>query len=336
VPNLYEATLASGMEVNSSGPQFALTQDAEAGMFGLPNFTKFPVSWDEAVDRFPYVAMNWASLDMGNPIFGDVSLVFNHSDVKRQVLIAALDTGLWEGLCHAPELGALPKFQIPALNCSVPLPAVGSLDYFEHVLLANIGFWSNQSSVVEEAAWLLQRGPLGGPYSNLPEITGIQTVRYLESDILGNVRVNPGVKFVIGHFMGLFGSPLGLELQQWCLESGRLLVWALGADVLSMSDPRIANMSFALNQRTLDPVVAQEQANATQTDVAQWLSLWDEAKETRGQDNTPLSPQQAKKLWDQLTKTQTTLAPLTAQSCAEFDRCVGVSVKSGDCVCYTS
>lgn len=70
--------------------------------FSGPNYT--PGSWAEASDRLVYTALNTRRVDMGNPMFGDVSIVFSRANVSAMTLIAPIDTGLYEMGCNQSGL----------------------------------------------------------------------------------------------------------------------------------------------------------------------------------------------------------------------------------------
>ena len=71
------------------------------------------------------------------------------------------------------------------------------------------------------------------------------------------------MKFVIGDFGSLFGTPLGQTLRDWCVSRGWLLVWALGAAGQNVQaewfgKPPIYSL---FNQRSLDPIAAAAVGN---------------------------------------------------------------------------
>lgn len=335
VLNLYQAQMVNNFTVNRS----ALTAEnwAETTIFDLPQFQQYPLTWAEASDRFPYVAMNWNQVDVGNPQFGDVSIVFNHSRVGDAVQITPSDTGIWEMFCNsskpAPFARTMPiteQWSLP-INCSVAWPIAGTLQHWEHLFLPHLGLWGLNKSSAEATIDFFTRGPLAGPYPQQRNITQLEQIMYFESDIIANVPLQEGVKFVIGSFPSLFGTALGAELRAWCTSQGWALIWAMG---LTPGD-KWNSVSTAMNQRLLDGITANG-TNATGAVPAEnWAHLWGEAEKARQQPwwDQP-SDKEFNGWWDQLASAGTVLAPLSARSCSMFDRCVGVTIQDGDCVCY--
>jgi hypothetical protein len=109
-------------------------RDAEVEIFGLPPFASHDSpTWEEAMDRLIYVAHNFRRRDTGSSFhFGDVSAIFRTSSVKDLVLIAPVDTGVWEGSCNT---SGNPWRN---LNCSYwPSHQVATLDHFDHLILVS-------------------------------------------------------------------------------------------------------------------------------------------------------------------------------------------------------
>jgi len=324
LPNLYQAQLLSGVPITD---QQNIEDAAEVAIFGLPSFQQFPLSWTEAADRFPYVALNWAGVDAGNPGFGDVCVVFNNNAVQSSVQVAALDTGIWEMMCNHTSTNR--SWEMP-INCSVPLPVTGTFEHFEHALLASFGFWGNGTSPIQEALRFLSRGPLSGkPYLQAANISSDSMIRYLETDIIANVRFSQGVKFIVGTFGSLFGTDLGRQLQVWCASRGWALVWAFGPVGEGWDLP-----PSQMNKRMIDPSLSHL-VNSTLSDKSVWEHQWLAAAHIRAHKKV-ISEQHIQEWWAVATRSQTHLAPITATACADHDRCIGTTVLSShaDCVCY--
>ena len=96
--NLWEPWVLNLTTSNPGGPEDAM----EAGPFGLPEFKngRTPANLEEAEQRPVYSAFNNRMVDVGNPMFGDVSMVFSPDFVKPMTIIAPMDTGLWVMSCN--------------------------------------------------------------------------------------------------------------------------------------------------------------------------------------------------------------------------------------------
>lgn len=322
--------------------------DAEVGIFGCAPFAAGPdqPTWDEAADRLIYVALNLRQRDTGNSDhFGEVSAIFRRSSVDPLVLIAPVDTGIWEGSCNATD----PANPWKDLNCSYwASRTVGTFEHFDHLILGNTGTWSGggQSgparTLANQTARLFARTALSsGGYAALPALESSEVEAYWESNVVGNPRLE-AISFLIGTFGALFGTGAGRSLQSVATSKGWPVVWALGAaDAGGHSSKEPA--SWPANKRLLDPTTGNALTNrsTSTTSSAAFEQLWQQASEARAQlpPGQPPSVDTVQGWWKQLEAAQLVrLAPLTARACSDVDKCIGTVVgdvedDEMECVC---
>ena len=80
----------------SHGPFENPTNAAEVGLFGLPSFrgnAQSPADYQDAMQRPVYTAVNHHKVDLGNPNFGPVGVVFDREFNDNMTLLGAVDTG---------------------------------------------------------------------------------------------------------------------------------------------------------------------------------------------------------------------------------------------------
>ena len=271
--------------LNVTGGRGSPEDAGETGIFGCDEFPApeyVPKTWAEASSRVVYTAVNTRRIDLGNPIFGDVSVVFNRTELKDMILIAPLDSGIYEMSCnksgpatapgsHHMNMGDCAAWQDPT--------AVGTLDHLDHLLLPSLRFWNSTmhgGAPMDPAAQLgallgrllgdwrsapLPLSPASSP--SLPHISVNDVIQYLEANIVGNPPYHSSssssssVSFVIGHFPSLFGTPAGRQLQTWCTGNGWALQWALGrtAPQAAGGHHHWDNSTWVANQRLLDAEV---------------------------------------------------------------------------------
>ena len=161
----------------------------------------------EAQERPIYTALNTRQVDAGNPVFGEISVVFDSAYAKNATFFSIVDSGAWEGVCN----GTVPpeSYWPGPLDCSQPV-APGTYGALHHVLLASELLWKPANGVLSPIVSMLQR-----LYSELPPPTSTGSqIQYLEPDIAAAVLLPHGIKAVIGVFSMVFGSPSGKLLQQ--------------------------------------------------------------------------------------------------------------------------
>ena len=331
----------------------ALSADAEVTIFGCPAFAAKEPTWSEASDRLVYGAQNMRRIDTGSaPIFGEIGAIFKPSAVSGLIEIAAMDTGIWEGSCNTtrgsgPHSG--PRFNL-ACDAIPNITAVGTHDHLDHLLLPSIGAWAVHSlipfplpwsTVLNEARKLFERSALAtASYDALPPLaaTVIGPVKYVESNLIGNVPLT-GVRNLVPLFGALFGTAAGERLRVVADNRSWPLVWALGDSTAGGKPHGLPSRAPAAtyNHRWLDPEAgSSRRLNATFAPNASavYRQLWDEVADSRRQQGEP-SSSQISAWWARVAPYMVRLAPLTASSCSDHDACIGVELRSGDCVCAT-
>jgi hypothetical protein len=273
-------------------------------------------------------------MDFGSsPSFGDAAVVFKNSHVRDMVVIAGVDTGLWEMTCNkSSDSNESWGFD---LNCSAwQPPIVGTMDYFDHLILSNLNSWKGKATTAVEAARLFARMAFGGDYLKLPNLESADKEKYWEANILGNPSLAKGVSLIIGDFAHLFGTDKGRALQQLAEQRGWPLAWARG--LLSESSHSSSDVPFAGNGRVLDPSVSSSKdLNASFPVEAQqdFADLWSTVEKSRSAA-TP-SAEQWQGWWSTLSSNQGPLAPVTAFACSARNSCIGLNAGNGDCVCHS-
>lgn len=323
------------------------TQNAAAtSLFGLPASPDTGYTWSEASDRMIYIAENFFQQDTGSsPNFGDVSAIFDTEYVRNMVLIAPVDTGIWhmsgcdqefgsgKGLVQEVEVdGSAPPGH--NVNCSAWDGVVGTLDYHDHLILANFDSRANESKAgstrLDKAKAFFQRSAFGGSYVNLPEISSNE---YWESNIVGNPGLK-AVKFLVGNFPELFGTETGRALQEVAGNFSWPLTWALGSGASSGGSSHHSNQSMPGNQRFLDPSTKNTNASFSAGAAAAFEEAWQKAAADRSAGS--VSAETVASWWSALSAAQMRLAPVTAQACSDVSGCIGTNTATDDCICRAS
>lgn len=306
---------------------------AETGPFRCPAAAGQSATWDEASSQLIYVAHNMRQSDFGSaPNFGDVTAVFNRAHVKDMVLIAPMDTGLYERGCNrssteAPRPGGA--------NCSAWAPGqgvVGTLEHHDHLILSNLYYFASsksqqKTSVFDNAKKLFERSAFAGDYTQMKNLDSAEVMRYWESDILGNPRLVGGVKLVIGNFANLFGTDQGSKLQMVADHYSWPLFWARG-----VAPGHHQQTSGSGSQRVLDPTSVHTNATLPTGAKSKFDDLWSQVKSARA---SQISDSQLTQFWSTLQAQQLRVAPMTARACADVDLCVATDTSSGDCICQS-
>eukprot|EP00438_Fugacium_kawagutii_P011769 Skav222943 [mRNA] locus=scaffold1489:530389:540046:- [translate_table: standard] len=99
------------------GLQLSINDLMQQQLYGCQAFRGPKPTWKEAAERLIYIAHNMRRIDFASiPTFGDISAVFNTTNVQKMVVIAPYDTGQYGMSCKRE---GVPKgFQPPELNCS--------------------------------------------------------------------------------------------------------------------------------------------------------------------------------------------------------------------------
>jgi hypothetical protein len=318
----------------SASTSKANQNSAATKLFGLPSSPDTGFTWDQAADRLIYVAHNFYQADFGSsPNFGDVTAIFSSSYVKDMVEIAPIDTGRWHMSGCDPQSELIAPVPAPAPrpphhneNCSSWNPqSVGTLYHHNHMILPNLNHNIQQpSGTIDKAKAFFSRSSLNGAYEDLPAMVDND---YWESNILGHPRLPEGVKFLIGNFPVLFGTDLGIKLQQVCEHYSWPLAWSYGYG----SSKKQGNEPG--NKRILDPTDAFTNASLSNDAVESFQEIWNEATSAR-KSGTP-SASQFSQWWSSLEQNQVRLAPMTSSSCVDTE-CIGTVVGSNQCVCKST
>lgn len=313
-------------------------QQAETGLFGCPNPVGSSTTWEEASSQLIYVAHNMRRSDFGSaPNFGDVTAIFNNAYVKDMVLIAPMDTGLYERNCNRTEgITAGPGGQA---NCSAYEPreaVVGTLEHHDHLILSNLYYFAGQTSVFENAKMEFERSAFAGDYTKIAALDPSEVMRYWESNIVGNPRLAGGVKLLIGNFKNLFGTDAGRQLQTVADQRALPLFWAHGTVSgggrrrRKTTEPTAG--SAVGSERILDPTNKHTNATVPSNAEGSFEELWSQVTSARAGSVTDT---QLDQFWSTLQAEQIRVAPMTALACAEVDLCVATDTSSGDCICQS-
>jgi len=321
------------------GAPWGCSHVAEEFLFECPPFNlgNMP-TWDEAASRYIYSCLNTRQSDVGsNPMYGDVTAIFNHSYVDGMVVISAVDSGNWEGSCRNNT-----NWHDNAFDCSSWSPPVlGTMEHLDHLILANLGLWAGarNRSVLEEAELLFSRSALhasGSQYDALPKLSYGAAGQYLEANIVGNPSLPDSVNFLVASFPKLFGTHAGQQVQQLSAVRGWPLVWAFGDGLPELDAGGADDEVFFGNRRILDPMVhtsnlLKGSINATMLPDASDLfsRLWHQVSYSRG----TATHVEWESWWTTIAFEQTRVAPLTALSCSDLTMCLMVDASSGECIC---
>lgn len=377
----------SFMNSGGMGSWFTTQDDLEHGIYGLKAFKHrgAPASMDEAAERGPYCVVNTLKVDAGSPLYGSVSAVFSPARAKATILISSADTGSWSALCnqsyqqqsnlkqdtgldHLLHAGLHAEQRIRAFdwppskyrtNCSQypGRSGLGTLEDFSHLFLVNDAYWNSSGSQplfsIFSRLFSEQEMKRGG-WGTGHELSPQDFVTYWEAIPAANLQYTNGVKFLIGSFPGLFGTPEGTALRKWCIERSWVLVWSLGLNPsqdeigywgLNFWTVAYLQRTFPSNKRLLDAEVlvhTSAVANITIASAEQSYAMaWELAKIARtkaAEKKTIVANTTWAELWGTLAgqlPVALQLEPLRARSCADVEACVGLS-GDGHCVCYNS
>lgn len=327
--NEWQANMIGGHPRAGTAPQ----NGAEQALFGCKPFVADYPSWEEATSRLIYTAYNFRQLDTGStPNYGPVTAVFSNARINNMVLISPVDTGGWQIQCNDP--GTDQNFTCKAWDPTT----VGTLQHFDHIVRPSLEIWGD--GLTNVAKFFARSAMAGnGNYSQLSSMSSDEAERYWEANILGNPRFPEDVKFLIGDFASLFGTPTGQRLQGLADTHDLPLFWALGYGGRHLqSGPRgmfsRGHLEFQGNERLLDPTVSQSRFNATLPGGAQgaFKSIWSIVSNRR-QHGEAMAPREYKQAWSIFKQHQVRAAPITAYSCGDAEACVGTDVSTGDCIC---
>jgi len=335
--NLWQLPLLGLRPKSEPGPEGG----AEVTLLGFPAFkNNSAITWEEASSRVLYGAHELARIDCGNPLFGDLSLVFNTTHIKDYTIYSGADTGMFDMTClgqsHHHSWGH-------SLNCSgYGTWQLGTYEDNLHLLLPNTRFF-NESSVVADAhgrsyaarnlALRFARGILRwGEHTHNLTSEELTPGTYYEADPAMNVRFPTGVKALIAS-ASLFGSSAGDAVRSLAVRNGWVLFWAPGLNKSSSPSHHGLNVKDGpFNTRLVDPyVLAQIPAGANSTAGDAFAAA---AKAFAGEWGKGLGRVSFFNLWTQLGARSSPLSvePLFPGACARSD-CAGVRTMDDACIC---
>lgn len=373
--NLWELMLLNQTAFNAMQPESA----SEVGLFGLPQFTAnhhlspddgggeipWPASLAEAQQRPIYIALNLIKSDVGNIVFGDVAAVFRNKLALDSGCLVPMDTGLWEMHCNK---SAFPPMQVaspataavaapnkrrigPSIEADCKMkgsgttvPTLGTFDDFDHLILQSVTFWRGATNSSKPWQPLLAQllGRMLAPES-VQHIYVQNLMHYWEANLEALAQVPSDIKFLIGNYPALFGSPKGQVLRDFCQRHQLPLVWALGPGV---PEGQVfgSNSTFVVRERLMDPLTVPPgfaaNITVTRSALAAWNTSWAQVAAARLQNETHINNNVT--FWvDAFDGTSAAgpsffaIHPLNAGQCANVDACIGADV-NGHCVCAHS
>eukprot|EP01103_Thecamoeba_quadrilineata_P012050 TRINITY_DN300_c0_g2_i1.p1 TRINITY_DN300_c0_g2~~TRINITY_DN300_c0_g2_i1.p1 ORF type:complete len:457 (-),score=34.51 TRINITY_DN300_c0_g2_i1:31-1401(-) len=307
----------------------AITQNqAETLLFGFPdfttNFTEGPPPFDEAIQRPYYTALNVWNVDAGNPIFGGLGTVFFPDYARPLTFLNPMDTGIYEMCCKG-----LDHIKYTNLSCIMPLHCKawngtqGTLEHFNHLILPAADLWGYTLGQLFQR-WF-QEPPM--------ELHYLKLYQYWEADFAGAALIPDGVQYFIAGFYMEFGTSNGTAIQQYCIENGIPLVWALG---LNTTDPKLKG--YNMSSMFLDPVVGQiKNVSVSSSVVSQFNTEW-----TMVNSTLAVNPIQSWSFWQDTWNDLYSILPLTSHlhytkvgQCRDNNLCFTVD-DNQDCVCVNS
>ena len=221
-------------------------------------------------------------------MFGDVSAVFARKYISQSTVLSPVDTGFFQAYCINRQ--GIPMLRL-SCNCSAmtAFKELGTFQHNLHLFLHNQDFWESGGLLHST----IQR--LEPPWGSNP-VSGSSFLKYFEGARLGKLAYPTAIRFLIGSFPVLFGTPLGVSLQTWALNRGWVLVWSLGPNDKRLLHPTtgfdfgpvLQNLDFKVNQRILDPVVlakttATSSLKLDSSVVQKFRKLWEHVVALRSQ-----------------------------------------------------
>lgn len=326
-----------------AGPEDA----SEEGVFKLPPFDgpyDLPTSYEAASGRLHYIALNLQRVDVGNPMFGNVTAIFSPSFRKDAVAASPIDSGLYVMGCNktymeTPGSHAEPKLAKKiACNEGDITPGVTIPTAMDHVLLNNRIFWSKSGGVdtLARAFARTHAEPAHAP-AKVTNASSAELIMYIEPNVLANALYSENaIKLLVGSFYALFGSTRGGLLRQFAAARRVALTWAIGACSTGFISDE--NVSFAGNVRLLDWPTSGAMLNATASpgDATSFAALWDAAADERAHAGGNLTTAAVWRWWAQARSMLSGALRLSLPrpgDCASWERTLGKS-EAGECVAY--
>mmetsp|Transcript_55742 Transcript_55742/g.130676 ORF Transcript_55742/g.130676 Transcript_55742/m.130676 type:complete len:603 (+) Transcript_55742:37-1845(+) len=326
----------------NNSKQFCQQDHAETDVYAMKPFQSrgAPSTLLEAGERPVYSMVNLNLIDMGSPIYGDVSAVFAQKYILNSTLLSPTDTGLY-------EMGCLDKTVVPvevAYNCSAltGFPQLGTLQHNKHLWLINKGFW-NRLGLLHTALTRMET-----PWGRHAVPAG-SFLNYFEAALIGQLQFPSAIRFLIGSFPALFGTDMGVRLQAWARSRGWVLIWALGSNekALPGETPNFnfellaGHTSFQVNQRMIDPVVLSETTAVASLRLGsnvtdKFKQMWAAVANLR--NTTTVTNATVAQKWQEtaVLLPQLPIRPLMGGDCEVQllnAECIGMTLQGG-CICY--
>lgn len=330
--------------VQNNSQEFGYQDHAETYEYGLKPFKSrgAPSTLAEAAERPVYSLVNLNMIDMGSPIYGDVSAIFSNKYIADSTLLSPVDSGMYEMNCIDKE-----DFEwAPRHNCSAvtAFKHLGTLRHHKHLWLINQDFW-NRVGLLHTALTRMET-----PWGRHAVPAG-RFLNYFEGALLGQLQFPTAIRFLLGCFPALFGTDLGVKLQTWARSRGWVLIWALGpndkAIVGETSDFNLdlmaGTLSFEVNKRLIDPLVLSETTAAASLSLGsnatdKFHRMWAEVAHLRNTTNVTNATMAQKMQEIGTLLPQLPIRPLMAGDCdaqLKSAECVGMTLQ-GSCLCYAS
>ena len=336
-PWLYNDYQLKALRLRSSWPGEPQVT-AEQGIYGLAAAAGRAPTWDESSSRGVYAAVNWLRLDMGVEHYGELALVLSPQLARSAMLVAAADSGIWELQCNRT-----PPRDYP-VDCQA-LPAgdlrrLGTLSHANHLALSGSRFWhATEVPLIE----LLFSRWFGRRTQRLRYADLRST--YLEGLLLANAPLPASAHLVIASLPKLFGTTAGTRLRAFCRRHGRVLAWALGANLPVGHSFWEWDLSatVAVDTRVLDTATSHfVDVSASRSANASFERAWHEAqsaREARGASAVAGDSAFWASLYARIDVFDASLRvrPMSFEACGHMhlsaDNCIGASLDQR-CVCY--
>jgi hypothetical protein len=282
-----------------------------------------------------YTTTNFLHLNVGNNMFGDVSIILRPQSVHPLALLEPVDSGNWEDWCNRTGPVGKQCHHFPfSVNCSAWDRVQGTVDHMEHILLANAVMW-NSPVCANTTGGILPRlfSMLYGETRQDRTLTDpAQMMTFIEANLAGTVLYPDGVKLIVGTMQTLFGSVLGGQLRRWCVQNGWALLWAVGPS----DDPAWwAAGHGVMDTRAVDPrAAATLNLTISTAGASQFDALWNTVASARA-GGTAGAIQWNSSVWAEIPAELVVSSGLWPGQCADIDTCVAVHTNGGDCVCYS-
>jgi len=322
---------------------------AEEGVFRLPPFRgphDLPLSYTSASSRLHYIALNLLRVDVGNPMFGNVTAIFSPRFRRDAAAAAPIDTGLFTMGCNETYKATPGSHSAPLLaerldcaegNITAGVTAPNAMD---HVLLNNRIFWARSGGIDTLArAFARTHAVAGAAPAHVTNVTAFELSMYIEPNVLANALYSErAVHLLVGSFAALFGSARGMLLRQWAAARGIALAWAIGGGTPRFDSHHHANLTFAGDLRLVDWPTSSGLLNATASpmDNSTFEQLWDAVAVERARSGGDMSSTTAWRLWahgcSELSPAIRLALPRPGD-CANWEVALGRSA-AGDCVAY--